>query len=161
MGWTGGNSSTVDIHPTKQHRCWLEIATLSSVVQCIAVSTKALLISGHLRSEFPPLSFSPFWDLYLKASELHAYPFTLCFGNIWTIVISSELFVKEPITIQMNKEIIEKNESGACVTDIARELIKAVSTIGTIVKTKEKIKVLKMANGVTLIVFKKRPQIIN
>lgn len=61
----------------------------------------------------------------------------------------------------MNKEIIEKNESGACVTDIARELIKAVSTIGTIVKTKEKIKVLKMANGVTLIVFKKRPQIIN
>ena len=57
---------------------------------------------------------------------------------------------KEPITIAMKKEIIQKYEEGKRIIDIAREYSKASSTIAMIIKKKEDIKGFVVAKDVNL-----------
>ncbi|XP_068087415.1 tyrosine-protein kinase Fyn isoform X1 [Hyperolius riggenbachi] len=66
---------------------------------------------------------------------------------------------KEMITVEVKKEIIEKYERGMRVADIARCYSKSTSTICTILKTKEKIRRLNAAKGVTR-VSKQRPEVL-
>ena len=159
----------VNVQPTEQPHCWLEIATLASVVHCIAFSPQVLLLSGYLRSEFLPLYLSPHWGLYVKESALYAYPFALHFVNTWTLVISSELLVISTCRLRWRKplqcRLRRKSSRSMIVVPLSRTLPtslgKAVSTIGFIMKNREKLKTLKVAKGVTLIVSRKQPQIID
>ncbi|XP_077785648.1 uncharacterized protein LOC144327885 [Podarcis muralis] len=66
---------------------------------------------------------------------------------------------KEKVTLEMKKEIIRKHDGGMCVTDLAREYRRNPSTIGTILKMREKILATDAAKGVTRIV-KNRPAVL-
>ncbi|XP_066978517.1 tigger transposable element-derived protein 1-like isoform X3 [Macrobrachium rosenbergii] len=63
------------------------------------------------------------------------------------------------ITVEFKKEIITKYENGCRVSNIARQYNMAQSTICTILKNKEAIKVADVAKGVTVIT-KQRPNVI-
>ncbi|XP_060136021.1 uncharacterized protein LOC132592793 [Zootoca vivipara] len=64
---------------------------------------------------------------------------------------AAEKRTKEKITIEMKKEIVRKHEDGMRVTDLAREYGRNPSTIGTILKMREKILAMEAAKGVTRI----------
>ncbi|XP_066471611.1 uncharacterized protein [Tiliqua scincoides] len=66
---------------------------------------------------------------------------------------------KEKITLEMKKEIIRKHDRGMRLTDLAREYGRNPSTIGTILKMREKILATDVAKGVTRIV-KNRPAVL-
>uniref|UniRef100_A0A670HNZ1 Zinc finger and SCAN domain-containing protein 23-like n=1 Tax=Podarcis muralis TaxID=64176 RepID=A0A670HNZ1_PODMU len=66
---------------------------------------------------------------------------------------------KEKVTVEMKKEIIRKHDGGMRVTDLAREYGRNPSTIGTILKMREKILATDVAKGVTRIV-KNRPAVL-
>ncbi|XP_033001754.1 tigger transposable element-derived protein 1-like [Lacerta agilis] len=66
---------------------------------------------------------------------------------------------KEKVTLEMKKEIIRKHDGGMRVTDLAREYGRNPSTIGTILKMREKILATDVAKGVTRI-FKNRPAVL-
>ncbi|CAI5790600.1 transposable element-derived 1-like [Podarcis lilfordi] len=66
---------------------------------------------------------------------------------------------KEKVTLEMKKEIIRKHDGGMRVTDLAREYGRNPSTIGTILKMREKILATDAAKGVTRIV-KNRPAVL-
>ncbi|XP_033029529.1 tigger transposable element-derived protein 1-like [Lacerta agilis] len=66
---------------------------------------------------------------------------------------------KEKVTLEMKKEIIWKHDGGMRVTDLAREYGRNPSTIGTILKMREKILATDVAKGVTRIV-KNRPAVL-
>ena len=69
---------------------------------------------------------------------------------------------KVSITIAEKKDIIKKFEDGARISDIARELGKAFSTIATIIKKRESIKAAETSKGVKFLTStKKRPEIMN
>ena len=60
------------------------------------------------------------------------------------------------------KDIIHKYKEGLRINEIAHELEKASSTIATILKKKEEIKVFDVAKGITMITPKKKqPEIMN
>ncbi|GBM74228.1 Tigger transposable element-derived protein 1 [Araneus ventricosus] len=58
---------------------------------------------------------------------------------------------KKMMSIELKREIIEKNEQGVRVADLARQYGRSTSTICTVLKQKESIKVIKPAKGVTII----------
>ncbi|XP_069158736.1 tigger transposable element-derived protein 1-like [Procambarus clarkii] len=61
---------------------------------------------------------------------------------------------KEAITVEVKKEIIAKHERGIRVVDLAREYGRALSTISTILKGKDKYKTLDVAKGVSKLTSK-------
>ncbi|XP_069156566.1 tigger transposable element-derived protein 1-like [Procambarus clarkii] len=67
---------------------------------------------------------------------------------------------KDPITVDVKKEIIAKHERGVRVADLAREYGRSSSTISTILKRKEQFKTFDVAKGVTN-VTKKRPKLLD
>ncbi|XP_060135421.1 tigger transposable element-derived protein 1-like [Zootoca vivipara] len=71
---------------------------------------------------------------------------------------AAEKRTKEKITIEM-KEIIRKHDDGMRVTDLAREYGRNPSTIGTILKMREKILAMDAAKGVTRI-MPNRPAVL-
>ena len=64
-------------------------------------------------------------------------------------------------TIELKKEIIAKFENGVRVSDLATQYGMAKSTISTFLKNKDAIKAADVAKGVTSVVCKQRPQIID
>lgn len=58
---------------------------------------------------------------------------------------------KKMISIELKREIIEKNEQGVRVADLARQYGRSTSTICTVLKQKESIKGITPAKGVTII----------
>ena len=69
---------------------------------------------------------------------------------------------KVSITIAEKKDIIRQYEEGKRITEIARELGKAFSTIATIIKKKEDIKAADASKGIKFLTSKKkRPEILN
>lgn len=62
-------------------------------------------------------------------------------------------------TVEFKKELIAKYESGVRVTDLAKEYGMAKSTISTILKNKDAVKVSDVAKGSTVI-SKQRPQVL-
>ncbi|XP_063293602.1 tigger transposable element-derived protein 1-like [Pelobates fuscus] len=66
---------------------------------------------------------------------------------------------KEMILLEDKKEIIRKHEGGMRLTDLAKEYGRSASTIGTILKMKEKITGRDAAKGVTR-VSKQRPPVL-
>nr|XP_020646629.1 tigger transposable element-derived protein 1-like isoform X3 [Pogona vitticeps]XP_020646630.1 tigger transposable element-derived protein 1-like isoform X3 [Pogona vitticeps] len=66
---------------------------------------------------------------------------------------------KEKITLEMKKEIIRKHDGGMRVIDLAREYRRNPSTIGTILKMREKILATNVTKGVARIV-KNRPAVL-
>ena len=64
-------------------------------------------------------------------------------------------------TIELKKEIIAKFENGIRVSDLATQYGMAKSTISTFLKNKEAIKAADVAKGVTSVVSKQRPQIMD
>ncbi|XP_053241211.1 tigger transposable element-derived protein 1-like [Podarcis raffonei] len=66
---------------------------------------------------------------------------------------------KEKVTLEMKKEIIRKHDGGMRVMDLTREYGRNPSTIGTILKMREKIMATDAAKGVTRIV-KNRPAVL-
>nr|XP_034969527.1 tigger transposable element-derived protein 1-like [Zootoca vivipara] len=72
---------------------------------------------------------------------------------------AAEKRTKEKITIEVKKEIFRKYDDGMLVTDLAREYGRNLSTIGTILKTREKILAMDAAKGVTRI-MPNRPAVL-
>ncbi|XP_034989663.1 tigger transposable element-derived protein 1-like [Zootoca vivipara] len=72
---------------------------------------------------------------------------------------AAEKRTKEKITVVMKKEIIRKHDDGMRVTDLAREYGRNTSTIGTILKMREKILAMDAAKGVTRI-MPNRPAVL-
>ncbi|XP_078242892.1 putative CENPB DNA-binding domain-containing protein 1 [Pogona vitticeps] len=66
---------------------------------------------------------------------------------------------KEKITLEMKKEIIRKHDGGMRVIDLTREYRRNPSTIGTILKKREKILATDVAKGVTKMV-KNQPAVL-
>ncbi|CAH2247180.1 tigger transposable element-derived 1-like [Pelobates cultripes] len=64
---------------------------------------------------------------------------------------------KEMILLEDKKEIIRKHEGGMRLTDLAKEYGRSASTIGTILKMKEKITGRDAAKGVTRVSKQRRP----
>ena len=64
-------------------------------------------------------------------------------------------------TIELKKEIIAKFENGVRVFYLAAQHNMAISTISTFLKNKEAIKTADVANGVTIVHSKQRPQIMD
>lgn len=58
---------------------------------------------------------------------------------------------KKMMSIELKREIIEKNEQGVRVADLARQYGRSTSTICTVLKQKESIKGITPAKGVTII----------
>ena len=55
------------------------------------------------------------------------------------------------MSIELNRDIIEKNEQGVRVADLARQYGRSSSTICTVLKQKESLKGITPAKGVTII----------
>ena len=64
-------------------------------------------------------------------------------------------------TIELTKEIVAKYENGVRVSDLAAQRNMAKSTISTFLKNKEAIKAADVANGLTIVHSKQRPQIMD
>ena len=59
---------------------------------------------------------------------------------------------RQPITIEMKKEIIKKYEEGVTLTQLGRPYDRSKSTINTIVKDKDKFKAATASHGITKLV---------
>lgn len=66
---------------------------------------------------------------------------------------------KEPITVELKKQIIEMHEQGSRVSEISKFFNKPTSTICTILKKKEQLRDLDVAVGVTRLT-KQRPPVL-
>ncbi|GBL65099.1 Tigger transposable element-derived protein 1 [Araneus ventricosus] len=64
---------------------------------------------------------------------------------------SEKVSAQKMMSIELKREIIEKNEQGVRVTDLARQYGRSTSTICTVLKQKESIKGITPAKGVTII----------
>ncbi len=60
--------------------------------------------------------------------------------------------MRQPITVAMKKEIIKKYEEGATITQLCRLYDHNKSTIGTIIKNKDKFKAATAPQGITKLV---------
>ncbi|GBL80913.1 hypothetical protein AVEN_26323-1 [Araneus ventricosus] len=58
---------------------------------------------------------------------------------------------KKMMSIELKREIIEKDEQGVRIADLARQYGRSTSTICTVIKQKESIKGITPAKGVTII----------
>ena len=64
-------------------------------------------------------------------------------------------------TIELKKEIIVKFENGVRVSDLTAQYNMANCAISTFLKNREEIKAADVANGVTIVRSKQRPQILD
>lgn len=66
---------------------------------------------------------------------------------------------KEPLSLEIKKEIIAKYERGVRVSDIAKQYGRSMSTISTVMKQKEAIKAVQASKGTTIISKRRSPTI--
>ncbi|GBM65325.1 hypothetical protein AVEN_89692-1 [Araneus ventricosus] len=65
--------------------------------------------------------------------------------------VSGKVSAQKKMSIELKREIIEKNEQGVPVADLERQYGRSTSTICTVLKQKESIKGITPAKGVTII----------
>ncbi|GBN87242.1 hypothetical protein AVEN_146761-1 [Araneus ventricosus] len=65
--------------------------------------------------------------------------------------VSGKVSAQKMMSIELKREIIEKNEQGVRVSDLVRQYRRSTSTICTVLKQKESINGTTAAKGVTII----------